>query len=74
MNMDDFDEIYVRREIQRALSGHPAEDPLTLKIDGAEAGTRWLNVSTKQVRAIRELIASDAPDLDAVAAILAEED
>ncbi len=71
--MDEFDETYTRREIQRALSGHPENHPLSLQIVGDEGKTRWLNVSAKQVRAIRELISVDSPDLEAIRTILAEE-
>jgi hypothetical protein len=71
--MDELDELYVRREIQRALTGHEESGrPLRMQIMGDVDHSRWLLVTATQVRAIRELVATDTPDLAAVAAILAE--
>lgn len=72
--MDEYDELYVRREIQRALAGQPDGEMLRLKVEGEQGASRWLLVSAKQVRALRELVATDTPDLAAVAAILAEDE
>jgi len=71
--MDEYHETYVRGEIQRALAGHPERHALTLKITGDEASSKWLNVTVPQVRAIRELICTDTPDLEAIRAILSED-
>jgi hypothetical protein len=53
---------YKRKEIDEALSGHPEEQNLRLKIMGASVSTKWLSVTPRQVRAIRELLGGGSPD------------
>lgn len=50
---------YQRAEIERALKDHPERHHLTLKIQGDEGASKWLNVTPQQTRVIRELLAGD---------------
>jgi hypothetical protein len=61
--MDDI-ERYIRREIDDALAGTPEDHRLGLKLVGDQESSKFIRVSTRQARAIRELLATG--DLEAV--------
>ena len=50
------DRNYEQRQINYALSGHPEQNKLTLKISGDTHATRILLVTPDQVRKIREIL------------------
>jgi hypothetical protein len=60
--VDNLD--FNRAEIDRVLQGTPEHHTLSMKVSGDSVASRWMAISPKQARAIRELLATG--DLDRI--------
>lgn len=57
MDEDQFQaQNFRRKEIDDALSGHPADELLKVKVRGAVGESKWLSATPAQVAAIREIL------------------